>query len=201
MLDFPKFLKLQIGNKSLGYVEKVSGVSKSYISKLLRGERDSPPKPETLKKLAKALPCSYEDLMLHSGYSTNKTVLPVIGRIPAGIPFEAIEDIEGYIDINPKFSNESEYFALKVKGDSMSPRILDGDVVIVKKQDDADTEDICVIMINGNDATLKKIKKKETGLLLVPLNRAYDPVFFSNAEILSLPVRIIGKVVELRGNI
>ena len=171
------------------------GVSRSTIAMYESGA--SQPDLQMITKLAEILGVSV-DFLLGNG---KKNTLRILGKIPAGIPFEAIEDIEGYIDINPKFADQSEYFALRVKGDSMSPRILDGDIVVVKKQDDADTEDICVVMINGNDATLKKIKKKETGLFLVPLNQAYEPVFYSNADIQSLPVRIIGKVVELRGNI
>ena len=206
MENFVEYLKSQIGEKSLGYIETVSGVTKSYISKILRGERKSPPKPDTLKKLAKALPCSYEELMIASGYKENDNIkntkmLPVLGVIPAGIPIEAIEDIEDYIDINPKFSDISMYFALKVKGDSMNPRILDGDVIIVKKQNDAETGDICVVMVNGYDATVKKIKKENSGLWLIPINPAFPTKFYSNQDITEIPVRIIGKAIEIRSNL
>ena len=156
---------------------------------------------DSLNKLAKILNTSVDYILKRTNNRATVFKLRVLGKIPAGIPFEAIEDIEGYIDINPKFADQSEYFALRVKGDSMSPRILDGDVVVVKKQDDADTGDVCVVMVNGYDATLKTIKKEESGIFLIPTNQAYETKFYSNADIQSLPVRIIGKVVELRGNI
>ena len=179
------------------------GVSRSTIAMYESGA--SQPDLQMITKLAEILGVSVDFLLGNS----KKNTLRILGKIPAGIPckipagipFEAIEDIEGYIDINPKFADQSEYFALRVKGDSMSPRILDGDVVVVKKQDDADTGDVCVVMVNGYDATLKTIKKEESGIFLIPTNQAYETKFYSNADIQSLPVRIIGKVVELRGNI
>ena len=96
-------------------------------------------------------------------------------------------------------ANTGEFFGLKVKGDSMSPRIQDGDVVIVKKQNTCETGDVCVVMVNGFDATLKQVKKDYNGIMLVPFNTEYKPMFYSNKDIEELPIRIIGKVVELRG--
>ena len=96
-------------------------------------------------------------------------------------------------------ASQGEHFALKIKGQSMEPRIFEDDVVIVKKQDDCDSGDIAVVLVNGNEATVKRIKKRPEGLMLIPNNPAYEPMFYSNEEIENLPVRIIGKVVELRG--
>lgn len=125
--------------------------------------------------------------------------IPVLGSIPAGIPLEAITDIIDYEEIPEEMARSGEYFALKVKGNSMSPEITDGEVAIVKKVDDAESGSICVIMVNGNDATLKRIKKSEQGLTLIPTNTAeFEPMFFTNREIEELPVRIIGRVVETR---
>ena len=80
----------------------------------------------------------------------------------------------------------------------MEPKISDGDVVIVRKQDDCENGEIAVVLVNGDEATVKRIKKGPEGLMLIPNNPAYEPMFYSNAEIESLPVSIIGKVVELR---
>ncbi len=129
----------------------------------------------------------------------NKLLIPVLGTIPAGIPLEAIEEIIDYEEIPQSMATTGNFFGLKVKGDSMSPRIINGDIVIVKKQEDAESGDICVVMVNGFDATLKQIKKDYNGITLVPFNNEYKPMFYSNKEIQELPVRIIGKVVELRG--
>lgn len=124
--------------------------------------------------------------------------IPVIGTIPAGTPVEAIEDILDYEEITPKMASQGEHFALKIKGHSMEPKISDGDVVIVRQQDDCENGEIAVVLVNGDEATVKRIKKRPEGLLLIPNNPAYEPMFYSNEEIESLPVRIIGKVVELR---
>ena len=125
--------------------------------------------------------------------------IPVLGTIPAGIPIEAIEEILDYEEIPLEMAHTGKFFGLKVKGDSMSPRIENGDVVIVKKQEDCETGDICVVMVNGYEATLKQVKKDYDGIMLVPFNKEYPQKFYSNKEIQELPVRIIGKVVELRG--
>ena len=126
--------------------------------------------------------------------------IPVLGSIPAGIPIEAIEEVLDYEEIPREWESQGEFFGLKVKGNSMEPRICSGDVVIVRKQEDAESGDVCVAMVNGFDATLKQIKKEPTGIWLVPFNQKdYSPVFYDNFQIESLPVRVIGKVVELRG--
>lgn len=202
---FIEFLKKQIGNKSLGQIEIQTGVPKSTISYVLRGLRDTP-KPETLKKLSKALPCSFDDLMEAAGYielKSNKQTgvkIPVLGVIPAGIPIEAIEDILDYEEISEDMASRGEYFALKVNGDSMSPIINSGDIVIIKQQDDAENGKICVVIINGFDATLKRIKKEQNGIWVLPENPYCDfkPTFFTNKEIIDTPVKIKGVAVEIR---
>ncbi len=125
--------------------------------------------------------------------------IPVLGSVAAGIPIEAVEDILDYEEITPELAATGEFFALKIKGQSMEPRMLDGDVVIVRKQDDADSGDIAVVLVNGDEATVKKIRKQTDGLSLIPNNPSYDIMFFTPAQVQQLPVRIIGKVVELRG--
>lgn len=128
--------------------------------------------------------------------------IPVLGSIPAGIPLSAIEDIEDWEELSPDMlRGEKEYFALAVKGDSMSPEYRSGDVLILQRQDSCETGDDCAVMVNGDDATFKRVRRTEKGITLQPLNPAYDPIFFTNEEILSLPVRILGVVVEVRRKI
>ena len=91
-----------------------------------------------------------------------------------------------------------EYFALQVKGSSMEPRMRNGDVVIVRKQSDVSHDDTAIVLVNGNEATIKRVLKSEAGIMLAPNNPAYEPKFYSNKEIEELPVVILGKVVELR---
>ena len=124
--------------------------------------------------------------------------IPVLGRVAAGTPIEAVEDILDYEEIDAKTAASGEHFALQIKGQSMEPRIKDGDVVIVRKQDGCDSGDVAVVLVNGDEATVKRIKKEPGGIMLIPNNPAYEPKFYSNEEIESLPIKIVGKVVELR---
>lgn len=124
--------------------------------------------------------------------------IPVLGRVAAGTPIEAVEDILDYEEIDAQTVSSGDHFALQIKGQSMEPKISDGDVVIVRKQEDCDSGDIAVVLVNGDEATVKRIKKEPEGLMLIPSNPAYEPKFYSNEQIQALPVKIIGKVVELR---
>lgn len=124
--------------------------------------------------------------------------IPVLGDVAAGIPTEAVQDIVDYEEIDAVMASSGEYFGLRIKGSSMEPRMREGDVVIVRKQEYADTGDTVVVLINGDSATVKKIKKGPDGLSLIPTNPAYDPMYYTAAEVESLPIRIIGRVVELR---
>ena len=125
--------------------------------------------------------------------------IPVLGNVAAGIPIEAVEQILDYEDFPASKVKDRNYFGLRIKGNSMAPRIVEGDVVIVHRQEYADNGDIAIIMVENNDATCKKIKKSDNGLLMIPLNHEYEPIFYTDEEIRDLPVKIIGKVVELRG--
>ena len=80
----------------------------------------------------------------------------------------------------------------------MEPRFNEGDVVIVRKQSNADNGDIVVVLVNGDEATIKKFKRTEQGIMLIPLNSSYEPIFYDFEAINNKPVTIIGKVVELR---
>lgn len=124
--------------------------------------------------------------------------IPVLGKVAAGTPIEAVEDILDYEEIDAHTAASGEYFALQIKGHSMEPKISDGDVVIVRKQEDCESGDVAVVLVNGDDATVKRIKKEPAGIMLIPNNPSYEPKFYSNAEIENLPVKILGKVIELR---
>lgn len=124
--------------------------------------------------------------------------IPVLGSVPAGIPITAVEDILDYEEIPQLWANQGEFFALKIKGDSMEPRMQSGDVVIVRQQSSADSGDTVIVLINGDEATCKKLEKTSNGIMLISTNTKYSPMFFSNEQISELPVVILGKVVELR---
>lgn len=155
------------------------------------------PDNDSLRILAGVLGVSVGALI--GGEDVGSTVLvPVLGYVRAGIPMEAVEDILDYEEISADMASRGEYFGLKIKGDSMFPLFQAGDTVIVRRQPDADSGEIAVVLVNGNDATVKKLIKKDTSILLVSENSAYEPMMFTKNEIESLPVTIIGKVVELR---
>jgi len=125
--------------------------------------------------------------------------IPVLGRVAAGVPIEMIEDVLDYEEITEDMAKHGEYFALKIQGDSMTPRIWNNDVVIVRQQDDAENGDIVIAAINGDDAVCKRLQKYNDGIALISLNPVYDPIYLKKDEIDEKPVRILGKVVELRG--
>ena len=126
-------------------------------------------------------------------------LIPILGRVAAGTPIEAVEDIDGYEEIPKSMAARGDYFALRIQGKSMEPRILDGDVVIVRRQEDIESGEIGVVVVNGADATVKKVMKESSGIMLVATNQAvFPPKFYDKKAIEELPVYIIGKVVELR---
>lgn len=125
--------------------------------------------------------------------------IPVLGEVPCGVPIEAIELIgDDWEEIPERLARTGTFYGLIAKGDSMSPRIQEGDVLIVKQQSTAESGDVVIAKINGDEATCKRLLKQEDGIVLQPFNPAYSPMYFSNAEILSKPVLIVGKVIENR---
>lgn len=122
----------------------------------------------------------------------------VLGRVAAGTPIEAVEDIIDTEEITQEMASTGEFFGLRIDGDSMEPKMSKGDIVIVRQQDDAESGDTVIVSINGTDATCKRLRKYRDGIELISTNPSYEPMFFSNKDIVNKPVKIIGKVVELR---
>lgn len=190
---------------------KAAHMSQTELAKLLfvsqqavaQWEKDtSTPNPETIAKIAELLGVTTDALMGRppTPRSERGVWIPVLGDIAAGIPIEAIEDIIDYEEIDAATAATGEHFGLRIKGSSMEPRIREGDVVIVRKQESSDTGDTVAVLVNGDSATVKRIKKEpDGGIWLIPNNPAYEARHFSPAEAEALPVRIIGKVIELRG--
>lgn len=162
------------------------------------------PDISSLRKMSKLFDVSIDYILGQSNErnidSSNikKYRIPVYGAVAAGIPIEAIEDVVDWEEID-EATFKKGVIALKIKGNSMEPRICDGDVVIVQKQTFIDDGQIAVVMVNGNDATCKKIKHSPAGMTLISLNPAYEPMFYSKDDVINLPVKILGKVIELRG--
>ena len=193
---FREQLKLLRNQKHLSQAQlaKEIGVSSSTIAMWESGERE-PKNYETLEIIADFFNVNMELLLTGTIAPTR---IPVLGKVVAGIPLDAIEDIIDYEEIPLSMAKSGEFFALQIKGDSMEPRIKEGDVVIVRKQPDVESGEVAIVLVNGDEATIKKVQKFNGGINLVPSNPAYEVKTYSNDDIESLPVSIIGKVVELR---
>lgn len=174
------------------------GISRQAYANYENGNRS--PDYQTLKKLSSYFSVSVDYLLGNAlnPKSHNGIKIPVYGSVAAGIPIEAITDIEDYEEITEDMARTGNFAALKIKGASMEPRMVDGDVVIVKLQNDVHNGDIAIVMVNGDEATCKKIKKTPEGVMLISINPNYEPMFYTNREIEEKPVKIWGKVVELR---
>lgn len=173
---------------------KKLGISRSAVGNYEQGIRE--PDFETEEKIADYFGIDLDALRGRKGQDSVK--LNVLGYVSAGIPFEMITEIVDDEEISAQMARTGEYFALRIKGNSMQPLILDGDNVIVKVQPDVDNGDIAIVAVNGENATCKIVKKSERGITLIPKNPEYDPLFFTTEEVMSIPVTILGKVVELR---
>lgn len=124
--------------------------------------------------------------------------VPIVGRVAAGRPIVADEEIIGYEYIDNKYSKDGhEYFGLRIVGKSMEPTIMDGDIVIVRRQKYVENGEIAIVLIDGEEATAKEVKESADGITLIGHNAAvYTPHFYSAQEVKNLPVQIIGRVVQ-----
>ena len=182
-------------------------VAPSTISMYESGQRE--PNFEVLESLADFFNVDLNYLLGKSDKTTKLMIedsqplqglkIPVLGTVAAGIPISAVEGILDYEEVPQSWESQGEFFALKIKGDSMEPRMESGDVVIVKQQSDANSGDTVIVLVNGDDATCKKLQKTDNGIMLVSTNPKYPPMFFSKEDIVNKPVVILGKVVEFRG--
>jgi len=203
-------------------LERQAGVGVGSISKWTKYT----PTSKNIKKVADALGCSIAYLTGESDFISEQDAviakwteqqsagladevkrieagirIPVLGDVPCGIPTEAVEyydEVDDWEEISEKMSRQGTFFALKVKGDSMSPRIQKGDVLIIQQTPDAESGDIVIAKVNGEDACCKKLIKHQDGIVLQSFNPNYEPMYFSNQDIQDKPVTIIGKVVENR---
>lgn len=187
------------------------GISQAALGELVsvsqqtvgKWEKDvAEPDGETLNKLADYFEVSVDYLLGREEKAPSAErkgkLINVYGEIAAGIPIEAVEDIFDQEEISLDMAAHGEYIALKVKGSSMEPRIMDGDVVIIRLQDEVQNDEIAAVFVNGNTVTLKRVKKENDGLWLIPTNSAYSPMYYSKKECIELPIRILGKLVEVR---
>ena len=179
------------------------GVSKGTVQRWETGGISNM-RRDRIKKLSEILKIS-PDMLLGDAEekqteenSTAATVkIPVIGTVAAGVPITAQEDITGWEEVPAEWVKNSTMFALKLKGDSMEPRMAEGDIVIVKQQSDVESGEIAIVMVDG-EATCKKVVKHSDGVVLVSNNPKYSPMFFTLKDIKEKNITVLGRVTELR---
>ena len=199
---FSKNLRFYMTQNNKEQIDLINdlGFNKSAVSTWCNGTRL--PRMDKVDALAKYFGINRSDLIEEKEESPvsprTGVTINVYGRVAAGIPLEMIEDVIDTEEIPEELAKTGEFFGLQIHGDSMEPKISQGDIVIVRKQDDAETDNIVIAAVNGTDATCKRLKKYKDGIALISTNPAYEPMYFSNQEIIEKPVRIIGRVVELR---
>lgn len=191
--------KIKLRRNELGWTQqqladKMGYTSKSTIARIEKGNNDVAQK--NIAKFAEVLNVSIAYLMDWTEEAESKPIrIPVLGRVAAGIPIEAIEEIIDYEEVDGNTAAPGELFGLLIKGNSMAPRICDRDVVIVRKQETADSGDIVIATINGDDAVCKRLLIYGKTILLRSNNPEYEDIDVTGRT----DFHIIGKVVELRG--
>ena len=181
--------------------------SKSHLSQYVNGK--SNPDNEKIFLLSKVFGVTeawllgynvprYERIENTGPQTPQGLKIPVLGTVAAGIPISAVEEILDYEEVPQSWKNQGEFFGLRIKGDSMKPDINHGDTVIVRKQSTANNGDVVITLVNGDDVTCKKFEKLYNGIILISNNSEYSPMYFSNEEVVTKPVVILGRVVELR---
>lgn len=195
--DRIKARRKELGMSAEEVAEKL-GVSPATIYRYEKKDIKKFP-TDILEPIAKVL-CTSTGYLMTGDRSVEKKgiTIPVLGRVVAGIPIDAVEEILDYEEISEEMARNGEHFALQIKGDSMEPKFSEGDVVIVRKQATVEDNEIAIVLVNGNDATIKKIKRFDGGITLIPTNPNYDVITYTNKQIEELPVTVLGKVVELR---
>lgn len=184
----------EISGLSLDGLAKITGIPKSTIN---RYENDNNQKMDMSKlmTIAKALNISPDAIteMWSDNKGNSMVRLPILGRVCAGTGKIAEEDILGYMVADGKYAND-EHFCLQVTGDSMSPKIDDGSIVLVKRQDYAESGDVVVAIVDEEDSMIKQIEYSEDKLTLVSFNHFYPPRIFAKEDMNR--VKIIGKVLQ-----
>lgn len=190
---------------SLRDAEKLTGIGYSHLSMIENGKRNVT--PALLKNLSKIYNVDYIDLYEKAGYldlveseklkdeiSNNKRVFPLLGTVKAGYDYLASENVISYISIDKKVSDPENYFALKVVGDSMQPILYEDDIIIVHRQSDVENGQIAIILVDNEEATVKKVMKYDDHIELIAFNSYYPPKKLDKKS----NFQIIGKVSEAR---
>lgn len=170
------------------------GITRQAYNHYETGRRK--PQANMLKVMAELFGCSIDQILEYEpigvSVAENYSPVPILGSVRAGYNLLAREECEGYelVDV----ANPNEYFLLHVTGDSMEPHIHSGDMALVHMQNDVESGEIAVVLIDDEEATLKRVVKSGKQVALQPFNPAYEVRVFSGSSRESL--RILGKVVK-----
>lgn len=208
---YDNFLNLcEKAKKSPSAVAKELGFSSATATHWKNGKS---PNSRTLQKIADYFNVTVNDLLSDPGEAPPPSKLhrepgekvAVLASVGAGIPLEAIntfdqDDPDAWEEI--RRTDDAQYFALRIRGNSMEPLIRYGEIVIVRKQDEYNDGDIVIALVNGNEGVCKLLEYRDNGgICLRSLNPDYPPMVFSREQIENLPVRIMGRCVERRGKL
>lgn len=197
-MNFKEYLKkykekMGVSNE---YIASQLGVNRSTVTRWLKGDTKVT-NPEVIEKLSFILGVDVESLI----NSEERYEKPVLGEVKAGYDLLIDENFEGYEQVTQDDYYRGDFF-LRVVGDSMSgAHIHDGDLLYVKKCNDVPSGTIAVVLINRCEVTVKKVIKKEGLLILEPANPSVDVCYYSQEEVESLPVEIIGKALYSRSDL
>ena len=196
--NFMQKMDALIASRDITYkeLERNIGLGNSYFNKVK--QRGTLPTIPKLDAIAEYFHVSRDYLIGTQTPTGNGVKIPLLGKVAAGIPIEAAENLIGDEEIPQKLAATGDFFALLIKGDSMSPDIQNGDKIIVRQQSEVENGQIAVVLINGNDAVCKEFKRLPNGVMLISRNPNYEPMVFTSEEIDTTPVRIIGRVIEVR---
>ena len=182
-------------NKSQADVCRELDLNKATLSSWMNGTRA--PRMSKIDMLCRYFGCTRSDIMEPEKQNTViSRRIPVLGRIAAGTLTDAVENVLDYVEIPEAW--RGEYFALKVRGSSMMPRITEDDILICRRQGEAESGDIVIAQAGRDEATVKKLVIMDNGISLQPFNPEFDPMFYTWEQKETIPVEILGKVVESR---
>lgn len=188
---------LEDNNMSQSELAKKMNTTTATISRYITGKRQ--PKGEVVAKMASLLNTSSDyiltgetDLNTTPYYPTPK--LPILGSVRAGVGGFAYEEQIGYEEAYMSNCDPETHFYLKVKGDSMEPRIKEGDLALVKRQSDVECGELAIVLVDGEEGVIKKVIKKENSIELHSFNLYYPPRTFEGKEMAR--VKIMGKVLR-----
>lgn len=193
--------RIELGMTVEDLANKMGYKDRSSISKIENGKTDIP--QAKVLAFARALNTTTAYLIGAEGdiqtYNNRKTrCVPIYGCIRAGTPTQEYENIEDWEDISLPYNDNTNYAFLSVKGDSMLPRIAEGDLALVNTDATVKSGDVAVVLVNGDEATIKKVYIDDGGVTLHAFNPYYPDIHYTPEKVETLPVRFFGRVVETR---